>query len=198
MAGIRLHGESYKKTRLHRIWVGLRSRCNSPTNPDYPRYGGRGISVSQEWDTYVNFKEWAMKNGYSDELSIDRIDVNGNYEPSNCRWTTTSEQAINRRNNHFITYNGETHTVSEWASILGISEATLHSRLRAGMNEDEALTKPISKPKVLEHNGEKHTVSEWSKITGIPRKILDSRLNDLHWSVEKSLTYPYKPHPHNK
>lgn len=95
------HGRS--NTRLFKTWMNMRQRCNYPSKPEYKYYGGRGIKVCDEWARdFDTFYRWAMANGYAEHLTIDRIDVNGNYEPSNCRWVTMKEQAINKRNTRCV------------------------------------------------------------------------------------------------
>lgn len=122
------HGMTH--TRIRRIWSTMKQRCYNDNNIGYKNYGKRGIVVCDEWkNDFQAFYEWSMANGYTEEMSIDRIDVNGNYEPSNCRWVSMKEQQNNRTDNHYITHNGETHTMSEWADIVGIPYGTLNSRI---------------------------------------------------------------------
>lgn len=127
------HGMS--KTRLFRIWAGMRQRCENPNNQKYNIYGGRGIKVCQEWQEFIPFMEWAYDNGYKDNLTIDRVDSNGNYEPSNCRWSSLKKQANNTRSTIFLTYNGETKPASEWSEITGIPQNTITARKRKGWDD---------------------------------------------------------------
>lgn len=95
------HGESHdNRTRLYSIWCGMRNRCNNPNHQAFYLYGGKGISLCNDWNNYTNFKSWAMSNGYADSLSIDRIDPSKGYDPSNCRWITISENVARANKNH--------------------------------------------------------------------------------------------------
>lgn len=131
-------------TRIYRIWKAMKTRCTNPNSHDFHNYGGRGITVCKEWsDDFMNFYNWAVANGYADDLTIDHIDVNGNYEPNNCRWANNELQAKNRRTSIFITFNDSTHSIPEWEEITGIKSATIRKRLRAGWNIKDVLTKPL-------------------------------------------------------
>ena len=129
-----VHGDS--KTRLYKIWAGIKERCYNANNKCYKEYGGRGILMCDEWkNDYVIFKEWAYANGYYEDVnkepcSIDRIDNNGNYCPNNCRWVNRKVQQNNTRHNHYIEYNNETHTIAEWADIYKIDYKQFYNRLK--------------------------------------------------------------------
>lgn len=129
-------------TRIYHIYRGMISRCYKETDGNYAIYGGRGITVCDEWlgeDGLFNFKEWADNNGYQNDLTIDRIDTNGNYEPSNCRWATLIEQANNKRNNIMLTYNGKTKTIPEWSRELGVNRGLLYSRKKLGWTDKQCI-----------------------------------------------------------
>lgn len=125
------HGLSH--TRIDNIYKSMISRCYHKENNRYTRYGGRGIGVCDEWlRDKTKFFEWAFANGYSDDLTLDRIKVDKNYSPNNCRWATQKEQQNNRSNTIHLTVGDETHTISEWSEITGIKRGTIWSRMRKG------------------------------------------------------------------
>ena len=134
------------RTRLYHIYYGMMHRCYKPKCKEYKRYGGRGIKMCNEWigkDGFVTFRDWALKNGYSNDLSIDRIDNNGGYTPQNCRWVTDKIQKNNMSSNTLLTYNGETHTISEWSDITGIKAITISTRKRYGWSDEDTLVRPV-------------------------------------------------------
>ena len=111
------HGKS--KTKLFKVWTEMKQRCFNPNAEEYDRYGGRGITVCEEWKSFEPFYEWAVANGYAEGLQIDRIDNDGDYCPENCRWTTRKVQMSNRRNTVYLEHEGAQHTIREWCDITG-------------------------------------------------------------------------------
>lgn len=131
----RLETHGGRNSRLYRTWTNMKSRCFNSNTKSYQNYGARGITVCDEWlNDFQAFYEWSIKNGYSDELTLDRKNTYGNYEPNNCRWATAKQQQNNKRNNHIIEFEGETHTISEWAEIKGISARKIADRIRIGLS----------------------------------------------------------------
>lgn len=125
------HGLS--NTHLYGVWSGMKRRCLNPKVERYKSYGGRGITICDEWlNDFQSFYDWAMAHGYADGLSIDRIDVNGNYCPDNCRWVDETIQANNRSNNLMVEINGESKTLGEWAHIAGTDYNTIYQRYLRG------------------------------------------------------------------
>lgn len=136
-------------TRLYPIWRSMLDRCYCENHRAYKAYGDRGIKVCDEWKDFEKFREWAVSNGYDEtapkwKCTLDRIDVNSDYEPSNCRWVDMKVQGRNKRNNRLLEYNGERHTLSEWAEILDIGYQTLYARItRYGWNGNKVLSEPV-------------------------------------------------------
>lgn len=176
-------------TRIYRSWAHMLGRCGNENDKRFEHYGERGIEVCEEWLDFQNFYDWATENGYSDELTIDRIDVNGNYEPSNCRWATWKEQQNNRRNNRLITFNNETLTSEEWADRLGIDSGTIRYRLSIGWTVKDALMKPARKNKLISFKGRKQNINDWADELGFNKGLINKRLK-LGWGIEKALTTP--------
>lgn len=133
-------------TRLYYAYDNMKRRCYDKKSDHYKWYGAEGKGLCPEWsgkDGFQRFADWSLANGYTDELTIDRIDNTKGYSPDNCRWVTPKENCRNKRNNHFITYQGETKTIAEWAEVFGMPDSTLRQRIKAGWSVDDAVTKPI-------------------------------------------------------
>lgn len=134
-----------KGTRLYSVWQEMRYRCINKNHHAYKYYGGRGIVVCREWNTFETFRDWALANGYGKGLSIDRINNNGNYGPDNCRWATRKQQHRNKRSNRYITINGVTKLLCEWAEIAGISRQALRWRHKNGWRGEYLLVPPYQR-----------------------------------------------------
>lgn len=123
-----------KQTRIYSIWCGMKKRCNNPNDKNFPKYGGKGISVCKEWEEdFVAFNCWSLLNGYADDLTIDRIDNSKGYCPENCRWSTKGEQQRNKTNNVLLEHNGETKTLAEWCRIMNEPYPKIHGRIKSAL-----------------------------------------------------------------
>lgn len=138
--------------KLYYLWSGMRQRCNNPNGEFYNYYGGRGIKVCDEWDNkkdgFINFYNWAIKNGYDinakyRKCTLDRIDVDGNYCPENCRWVDSKQQSNNRRSNVILKYKGEEHNISEWCKKLNLTRSAVTHRLERGWSIEKTLSTPM-------------------------------------------------------
>jgi hypothetical protein len=128
---------------MYEAWSHMKQRCFCETDQSYHDYGARGITVCDEWLIFEPFMEWSLNNGYSPELTLDRIDNNGNYEPSNCRWADRKTQQNNRRNSIYISVNGVTLPCAEWARLTGIPKNTLRGRIKMGWSAEKAISTPV-------------------------------------------------------
>lgn len=135
------------RDRIQNIFLHMKDRCYNPNFKDYKNYGGRGITICEEWQTPHSwkggraFKKWALENGYADNLTLDRIDVNKGYSPENCRWVSMKEQQNNKRNNRLISYNGKTQTIALWCEELELPFSTVKNRLNRGLPAEKVLSK---------------------------------------------------------
>ena len=145
------HGRGTAKNKTYNTWIHLKHRCFNSNDKQFCDYGGRGISVCDEWrNDFKTFYDWSMSHGYNDTLTIDRIDVNGNYEPSNCRWVTMKEQCRNKRNNRLLTFNGKTQCIVDWSNDLQIDRRTITKRIDVlGWTVEKALSTPVNRKKVV-------------------------------------------------
>lgn len=140
------HGKAH--TRLYNIWCAIKRRCYNPSDVRYDSYGGRGITVCDEWkDSYENFQEWALSNGYDEnaprgQCTIERKNVDEGYSPENCVWATMKEQMNNMRINHIVTIDGVSRTISQWADVVGINKSLIYGRISKGWSEYDAVMVP--------------------------------------------------------
>ena len=187
-----MQGVIYIQDGLRNVHSSMIQRCENPKRQQYSRYGGRGIKVCEEWHNYEIFRKWALENGYRHPLKLDRIDNNGNYEPSNCRWISKKEQMNNRSSNTKYTYDGETHTLSEWADIYKINKETFYTRWSNGKRGTELFAPAKIKMKnrePIEYNGKTQTIRQWSEEYNINYSTLIKRL-DSGMDISTALTKP--------
>jgi hypothetical protein len=192
------HGDA--KERLYGIYLGMKGRCYNPNYDSYKYYGGRGIKVCDEWlENYLNFKSWALDNGYTEKLTIDRIDVNSDYKPSNCRWATLEEQANNKTDNAYIEYNGKSQTLRQWCNELDLDYKLIVERFHQPCWKDKSIEEKFFTPKRVAHtltyNNETHTLKEWSEIREIPYPTISQR-HRRGYSVEDILCKGTIPRSH--
>ena len=137
------HGLS--KNKIYFIWCSMKDRCYRQNSNDYLNYGGRGITICDEWkNDFKTFYQWAINNGYKEGLTIERINVNDNYKPSNCTWIENALQSKNKTNSHYLTYNDKTQIIEDWAKEMKLNNgATISGRLKRGWSIEEALTTPL-------------------------------------------------------
>lgn len=186
------HGASGRGGRYvpeYGIWAAMLDRCRNPNNPFYPDYGGRGIRVTPAWKDYTVF---IRDVGYrpSPDLSLERLDHDGDYEPGNVTWRTSTHQQRNKRDNAHVTVNGETLLRIEWSERTGINHSTIRARLRKGWTPEQAVgIEPPPEPRgqSITAGGVTRRVAEWSAITGIKPDAIRTRLRRLGWSAERAV-----------
>lgn len=185
-------------TSFYGVWCNIKRRCSDKKGRDYKYYSGRGIKMCESWHKFENFKsdmyesylEHKRNNSYT---SIDRIDNNGNYEPSNCRWAGRSEQLNNTRHNHLLTSKGQTLNLTQWAKKFGIARGTIKGRIKSGWSVEKALTVPVTdRNRYLTYKGQTKSLTEWGQILNITTRLLSARMCRLGWSVEKTLSTPIR------
>ena len=152
-----IHGET--GIRLYKIWLNMKNRCYNSKTQSFQYYGGKNIKVCKEWkNNYTEFRNWALQNGYNNDLSIDRVDVKGDYTPDNCRWVSMKAQQNNRSNNHIITCRGITKTLKQWCEVTGLNYSTVSMRLLKGWEVENALFTPVYKRKEEYYDRKKLTI----------------------------------------
>lgn len=183
MASSRLKRHGMSGSRLNGIYKNMKRRCYSPQDRFYKDWGGRGIKICDEWllEGGKFFYEWALANGYQDDLSIERMDVNKDYSPDNCCWIPVKEQAWNRRTSHMIEYDGQTKCLSEWCKVLHLNEKVIRQRIIRGMNFEDAIKTPMKKGYMAERCRE----------AGVNYHTVISRMRNHGMSFDEALLFPH-------
>jgi len=181
-------------SKTYKSYSGMKSRCYNPKLLKYKNHGGREITVCERWlgeDGFANFLS-DMGERPAD-MTLDRLDNNGDYTPDNCRWATYLEQNNNTRFNKLLNFSDENHTLAEWGRKLGVDRRTINARLRGDWSVDEALSAPVaSKNKTIEYSGEKMSLTGWAERLGIKYTTLWYRLFEQNWSTERAFTTPVR------
>lgn len=186
------HAKQGNHSPEYSVWATMKQRCENRRSEKYKNYGGRGIKVCERWQDFSNFIA-DMGSRPSPQHTIERIDVDGNYEPGNCCWATQLEQGANRTDNRILTFNGETKHLSAWARELGIDPATLIGRLNSNnWSFEDAMSKTSQRDVLIEHDGLSMTRNEWAAHLGMPYITIYHRLKRLpvHEALNPSLIKP--------
>jgi len=197
------------KQRIYTAWKNILIRCENPRSSGYKNYGGRGITVCEEWHTFLPFYNWSLSNGYAEHLTIDRIDNDKGYSPENCRWITQKENSRNRGCNHLVTFNGQTLCISEWAEKAGITHQAMAERLKsktwdlqqaltAGKN-GRLIKQPSFEKAIVQISKDGTIINKWKSITeaskalNIPNSNISRALKnhkytarDFYWEYAKT------------
>ena len=190
-----MYEKHVQSNKLYAVWSCMKQRCYNPKNKRWNRYGGRGIKICEEWkNSFESFREWALSHGYSEGLTIDRINNDGNYEPDNCRWATYKEQNNNYSGNVIIEYNGERHTVTQWAELYGHNPKVIYQKMtRDNISFMEALFSVGEKrERLITYKGKTQNLRQWADELNISYTCLINRLDCLHLSVKEAFERPYK------
>jgi hypothetical protein len=178
------HGEF--GTPLYGVWAAMKRRCENPKVKEYANYGGRGITYNPEWVEYENFRNWAVKSGYQQGLTLDRIETDGNYEPKNCQWVTMKDQQRNRRNNVWIEIDGQNVMLADLSRSTGILDKTLYSRYKKGARSIEELTKATDSNVIyVVYDGQKISLRQFAKIHGLNYGTIWKRYKNGASSIEE-------------
>lgn len=194
------HGLS--KTKIYKIFYGMKQRCYNENNPEYKNYGGRGIKICDEWlNDFTKFYEWMISSGWDNrksgrEQSIERNDVNGDYCPENCKLIPTKEQQLNKTNSRRITAFGKTKILSQWSIETGIPVTTIKARIdRLGWNCERALSEPVKKSnnvnKIM-YQGKSKTLNAWAKEFGISQSTAHYLMYSRNMKIEEIAKYKSK------